>query len=108
MSYLGDFVVSQIVDLKFTTVNTSGVPTTLSGSPAISVYKANNTTESTAGVTLTVDFDSRTGLNHVRIDTSADTTFYAIDNDYQVVITTGTVSGSSVVGYVVGEFSIKN
>lgn len=85
---------------KFTTRD-AGVPTTLSGSPAISVYKDDSTTESTAGVTLTVDFDGRTGLNHVTIDTSADTTFYANGHHYELVITAGTVAGNSVVGEVV-------
>lgn len=105
MAYLGDIAEDATLDFKFTTV--SGAPATLSGTPALSVYKANGTTQTTAGITLTVDFDSVTGLNHARIDTSADA-FYATGNDYQVVITTGTVGGTSVVGYVVGEFSIEN
>jgi len=108
MSYIGDFAEDYAtLNTKFTTVNGSGVPTTLAGTPAISVYKANGTTESTAGITLTADFDSRTGLNNVLIDLSADA-FYATGNDYQIVITTGTVDSKSVVGYVVGEFSIEN
>lgn len=107
-AYLGDVAPSSIVDLKFTTVGTTGVPTQLAGTPVVSVYKDNGTTESTSGVTLTVDFDSRTGLNHVRIDTSADGTFYAAGSNFQVVITAGTVGGSSVVGYVVGQFSVNH
>ncbi len=43
----------------------------------------------------------------MKIDLSADA-FYAVGEDYQVVITTGTVDGTSVVGYVVAEFSIEN
>ncbi len=105
--YHGDFLAGDTVDLKFTTRD-AGVPFTLAGSPAISVYKANSTTQSTAGVTLTVDFDSVTGLNHVRITTSSDATFYAAASDFQVVITTGTVNGNSVVGEVVASFSIAN
>ena len=106
--WLGEFDLSQIVDHKFTTRGTTGAPTTLSGTPAISVYKSNSTTESTTGVTLTADFDSRTGLNHVRVDTSADPTFYATGTDFQIVITAGTVGGVSVVGEVVGSFTIRN
>lgn len=108
MSYLGDFATGSIVYGKFTTVDTGGIPFTLAGTPALSVYKDNSTTESTAGVTLTVSLDSRTGMNQFTIDTSSDGTFYAAGHDFQVVITAGTVSGSSVVGYVVGEFSIQN
>jgi len=108
MSYIGDFAEDYAtLNTKFTTVNGSGVPTQLAGTPAISVYKANGTTQTTAGITLSVDFDSVTGLNNVLIDLSADA-FYATGNDYQIVITTGTVDGNSVVGYVVGEFSIEN
>lgn len=108
MSYLGDINTSDIIDTKFTTVAAStGAPTTLSGTPAISVYKDNSTTQSTSGVTLSVDFDSVTGLNNVRIDTSSDGSFYAAGSNFQIVITTGTVGGTSAVGYVVGEFSIQ-
>ncbi len=106
--WLGEIDAAQILDFKFTTRSTTGAPTTLAGTPAVSVYKNNDTTESTAGVSLTVDFDSRTGLNHVRIDTSADGTFYSIANDYQVVITAGTVGGTSVVSEVVAHFAIRN
>ena len=104
--YLGDFQYQQTIDFAFTTVNASGVPTQLAGTPVLSVYKDNNTTETTTGPTLTVDFDARTGLNHVRIATTD--SFYAIRADYRVVITTGTVDGNSVVGYVVAHFSIEN
>lgn len=107
MSYLGDFVLGDTLDFKFTTVNTSGVPTTLTGTPVISAYPGNSTTELTAGIALTADFDSRTGLNHVRVVASSGNG-YAVATDYKLVITAGTVSGNSVVGYVVGEFSIQN
>jgi hypothetical protein len=104
MSDLGDRAVGSTVVFNFTT-SVNGVPTTLGGSPAISVYK-NSTTESTSGVTLSVDYDSRTGMNNVAIDTSQSSSFYASDNDFSVVITTGTLNGVSMVGYVVGSFSL--
>jgi len=108
MSYIGDFAEDYAtLNTKFTTTGSTGASTVLAGTPAISVYKANGTTQSTAGITLTVDFDSVVGMNNVLIDLSADA-FYAVGNDYQVVITTGTVGGVSVVGYVVAEFSIEN
>lgn len=105
--YLGDFTEDATIDFKFNTTEADGTPITLAGTPVLSVYKANSTTESTAGITLTVDFDSRTGLHHVRIDTSADA-FYATANDYTVVITTGTVDSVSVVGTAIAKFSIEN
>lgn len=106
MAYIGDFALGSTFDTKFTTVNTSGVPTQLAGTPAISAYPDNSTTELTAGITLTADFDTRTGLNNVRVVATSGNG-YAAGSNYQLVITTGTVSGSSVVGYVVGEFSIE-
>lgn len=106
MSYIGDFALSSNVDLHFTTVNTSGVPTQLAGTPVVSAYPDNSTTQLTAGITLTVDFDTVTGLNHVRVAATG-ANGYAAGSSYTLVITTGTVSGASVVGYVVGRFSIE-
>lgn len=108
MSYQGDYTPAKSVVFNFNTAAFSdGSPITLAGTPALSVYK-NSTTESTSGVTLTVDYDSRTGMHHVVIDTSADGTFYAAGNDFDVIITAGTVGGTSVVGRKVGSFSLSN
>ncbi len=106
--YLGDFAPGDVIEFSFTTVKSTGLPTTLSGTPALSVYQDNGTTESTAGLTLTVDFDSRTGLNHGRITTASDATFYADGHDFAVMITAGTVDSVSVVGYEVAAFSLGN
>jgi hypothetical protein len=104
---LGDFATSTIVYGKFTTYRPStGAPFTLAGTPALSVYKDNSTTQSTTGVTLTVDFDSVTGLHHFAIDTSADGSFYAAGSFFDIVITTGTVDSVSAVGTVVGSFTL--
>ena len=106
--YLGDFAAGDTIDFKFTTFRPStGAAFTLGGTPAISIYKDNGTTESTSGVTLTTDFDSRTGLNHVRITTSSDGTFYADGAQFEAVITTGTVDSVSVVGSCVGRFTLR-
>ena len=106
MSYLGDFSATAVFDTKFTTVQSTGAPTTLSGSPVVKVYKNNSTTTETAtGITLTVDFDGVTGLNNVRVDVA--TAGLAAGDNCQLVITTGTVNAVSVVGYVVGEFSVN-
>lgn len=109
MSHLGDFDTSKIIYGKFATFRPStGATFTLAGTPAISVYKDNSTTQSTAGITLTADFDGVTGLNHFAIDTSADGTFYSSGSFFDIVITTGTVDSVSVVGAVVGSFSLRN
>jgi hypothetical protein len=108
MASLGDFDAGATLYFKFTTFRPStGAPFTLAGTPAISVYKDASTTQSTAGVTLTADFDAVTGLNHVAIDTSADGTFYAVGSFFDVVVTTGTVDSVSAVGVVVGRFTLR-
>lgn len=108
MQYLGNYLAGSTIGFKFSTHKADGTPITLSGTPAVSVYKRGSTTESTSGTTLTVDYDSRTGLNAVVIDLSSDSTFYSAGYDYDIVITTGTVNSISVVGYVVGTFSIEH
>jgi hypothetical protein len=105
---LGDYALSTIIYGKFTTYRPStGAAYTLAGTPALSVYKDNSTTQSTTGVTLTADFDGVTGLHHFAIDTSADGTFYSAGSNFDIIITTGTVDSVSVVGTVVGSFSIN-
>jgi hypothetical protein len=95
--YIGDFTPDATIDHKFTTVDSTGLPTTLAGSPVVSLYEGNSTTESATGVTLSPDFDARTGLHNVRIVGA--TAGLAHAKDYTAVITAGTVGGVSVVGY---------
>lgn len=102
-----DIALGEFGDWKFCTVATTGVPTTLAGSPAVAAYPDNGTTEITAGITLTVDFDSRTGLNNVHV-VATEANGYAPNTKYILVITAGTVSAASVVGYVIGEFTVQN
>ena len=103
--YLGDFTAGDVIDFKFTTFRPStGAPFTLAGSPVVSVYKDNDLTQTTTGVALTVDFDSVTGLNHVRVTTTD--AFYANGSEFECVITTGTVDSVSVVGSCVGRFTL--
>lgn len=109
--FIGNRPVGSTVAFMFTTA-INGVLTSLMGGASspdaavVSIYK-NSTTESVAGVTLSQDYDNRTGLNRVAIDTSADATFYAADNDFTAVITVGTVGNNSVVGEVLAEFRLS-
>lgn len=105
MSYQGSYGTSTLLYWLFATT-VDGVPTVFAGSPALSVYK-NSLTQSTTGVTLTVSYDGVVGMNQCKIDTSADTTFYDTGSQFSVVISAGTVGGSSVVGRPVGSFSIE-
>lgn len=106
MSYRGDIHLGDTIDFKFTSRN-AGVPSTLGGAPSVAAYVDNGTTEITAGITLTVDFDTRTGLNNVRVVATSGNG-YAAGTNVDIVITSGTVGGISVVGEVVGSFSIDN
>jgi hypothetical protein len=108
MSYRGDIRLGQTADFKFTTRRFStGAPFTLAGSPVVSAYVGNSVTQITAGITLSVDFDSVTGLNNIRIVASTGNG-YATATDVSLVITTGTVDSVSVVGEEVASFSIEN
>jgi len=107
MAYQGDIAEDQAFSFKFSTrIFTTGIPGTLGGSPILSVYKDANVTQTTTGPTLTADFDSITGMNHVAMVTTD--AFYVTGSDYTVMISTGTVSSVSVVGEVVATFSIEN
>ena len=110
MSHLGDINTSQVLYFHFTTRQFStGTPIT-SASLVLSVYKDDSATQSTSGITTTFTggFDSVAGLVSVKIDTSSDGTFYAAGHDFSVVITAGTADSVSIVGEVVGGFSIQN
>lgn len=107
MSGVPDYVLEDTIDFKFTSRSFStGAPTTLSGTPAVEIYEDNSLTQITAAETLTVDFDSVTGLNNLRVAATAANGFEA-GKSYHCVISAGTVGGVSVVGEVVAQFSIQ-
>ena len=105
--YRGDIVAGSTLYFSFNTRDASGNPITLAGSPVVSVFKNAGTTACTTAPVLTVN-NGQTGRHTVTVNTSVDTTFYAAGNDYSVVITAGTVSGTSVVSVEVASFSINN
>lgn len=101
-----DITLGETIDFKFcTTEPDTGAPATLSGTPVVSAYVGNSTTQITAGITLSVDFDGVTGLNNVRVVATTGNG-YADGTDVSLVITTGTVDGNSAVGYVIENFTI--
>ncbi len=105
--YKGDIVASSTLYFSFNTRDANGNPMTLGGSPVVSVFKNAGTTACGTAPVLTVN-NGQTGRHTVTINSSADATFYAAGNDYSVVITTGTVNGTSVVGTEIASFSINN
>jgi hypothetical protein len=107
MSYYGDIRLGDTIDIKFTTRQISGVPTNLSSGTVVA-YPANSTTEVTAGITLSGSpFDSVAGLNNVRIVATSGNGYTTATN-YFLVLSAGTVNSVSVIGEVVGSFSIEN
>lgn len=107
-SYKGDVNPSAVLYFYALFDTTAQVPSSTASISAVSVFKDNTATPSTAGITITTDINSVTGLLCVKVDTSADGVFYAAGHEFHVVITTGTVNSVSVVGTVLGSFSITN
>jgi hypothetical protein len=106
MSYLGDKNFGSTVHFKFTTVNSTGAPTALTNG-AVTVYRNGSTVPDTTGVTLSASFNGVTGMNHVQVDMST-AGFYSSAADYMAIVSSGTVGGESIAGYVVGEWSLRN
>jgi hypothetical protein len=105
---LRDITLANTEYFKFTTrAFATGIPTTLAGSPVISAYEDNSITQITAGITLGVDHDSVAGLNLITVVATGANGFEA-GKHYSLTVTTGTVGGVSVVGEVVGEFTIES
>ena len=103
---MSDYTVGDTLYFSFTTRSfTTGAPTQLAGTPVVSAYENADLTQITAGITLGVDHDSVTGLNMLTIVASGANGFES-GKDYNLVITTGTVGGVSVVGETVGRFTL--
>lgn len=102
-----DITLEETVYFNFTTrAFSTGVPTTLGGTPALSVLESNNATPITSGVSLSVDRASVTGLHQATVVATA-ANGYEAGKSYAVYISTGTVGGVSVVGEVVAQFTIQ-
>ncbi len=102
--FMGNYLPGATVAHEFNTFATNGTLGALVGG-AVAVYKNSDTTEVTTGVTLTASFDGVTGVNHLAIVTTD--AWYAADTPFTVVLSAGTVDSVSVVGYVVGKFTIS-
>jgi hypothetical protein len=105
--YLGDYAIDSTFYFYFTTRRFStGAPHTLAGTPSLSAYEDASDTQITAGLTLGVDADSRTGLNRVTV-VATGANGYETGKSYAIIIEAGTVDSVSVVGEVVGFFTIE-
>ncbi|MEE9586112.1 MAG: hypothetical protein V3W09_04350 [Nitrososphaerales archaeon] len=102
-----DYTVEDTVYKRFTTrAFATGIPTVLAGTPVVSAYEDDSITQITAGITLGVDHDSVAGLNLLTI-VATGANGYEAGKSYDLVITTGTVGGVSVVGEVVWHFTLS-
>lgn len=101
-----DITLEDTIRIGFTTrAFATGIPGTLGGTPALSVLEENNATPITGGVSVSVDRASVTGLNEATVVATTGNGYEA-GKGYTVYISAGTVGGVSVVGEVVGQFTI--
>ena len=108
MSYHGDIALGDTLDFQFNTFRFStGAPFTLAGTPTLAAYVGNSTTQITAGLTLTVDIDAKTGQHNVRVVATSGNG-YATATNVTIVLEAGTVDSVSVANAIVGSFSIEN
>lgn len=106
-AYLGDFRVGKTIRKMWNSTAIAGESITRSGNGTLQVYKDGNTTQSTAGVTDTEDFDSLTGVHLVTIDTSANGTFYSAASDFELVLANATIDGKTI-NATLFSFSLEN
>ena len=104
MMYLGDFRAGKTVRFMWSSNGSDGASITRQSNGTIAVYKDGSTSESSAGITDTEDFDTKTGIHYVTILTSD--AFYAAGSDFAVVLQTATVDGKTV-NAVLAHFSIE-
>lgn len=102
--YLGNYTEDEIVYFTWTTEDAAGAATTRTADGIISIYKDNNATQTTLGITDTKDFDSVTGLHACTIDTSTDA-FYATGSEYAVVVSAAEIDGQ-IINAPIAHFSI--
>lgn len=101
-----DITLEDTIYIGFTTrAFATGIPTVLAGTPVVSAYENADLTQITAGITLGIDHDSVVGFNMLTVVATA-ANGYEAGKDYNLVVTTGTVDSVSVVGEVVGQFTI--
>ena len=103
--HVGDYTLEDTLTIPFTTRSFStGIPTILV-SGEVQIYEDDSVTQITAAETTTVSLDSVVGFNLVSIAATAANGFEN-GKSYTAILSAGTVGGVSVVGEVVGHFTI--
>ncbi len=107
MQYLGDFAADTAqVDFSFNTRKADGTPVALNGG-GLAVYKDDATT----ALGLSADCELAavaTGQYNVTVYITQERSPFVAGSDYKVVLSAGTVDGTSVAGTVLAQFSIEN
>jgi len=103
--YYGNVQVGGTVSFTFPTNDANGASVTATNTSDVRVYKDADLTQTTLGITTSVDFDGVTGVHHVEIDTSSSSSFYTEGSIFHVVIVDWTVA-SQTVSHTVGTFSL--
>ena len=109
--YIGDFAEDVTIYHYFNTFDSNDPSQSVTITDLILtdlfVYKDGNTTDIvTDGATVDIDFDARTGIHKITIDTSADAA-YAIGSDYMVSMVGTTVDAGTITAALF-TFSIEN
>lgn len=109
--YIGDFAEDEVLYHYFNTFDSNdpsaSVTITNLASTDLFVHKDGvDSTETTTGATVDVDFDTQTGIHKVTVDTSADA-FYVTGADYMVRMEGTTVDGATI-NAALFTFSIQN
>jgi len=99
------YAAGSIIDFKYTSTEVSGSPSSWVDYAA-AAYKSNSTTQTSSGITITPDFDGIIGLNHIRVDTAANTSFYTTDTEFDVVANNGNTADLQMPGMVLFHFRL--
>lgn len=102
--HYGDRAVGSTVIWTCATMGSTG-PATLSGG-TVACYRDASNVQTTTGCSIALDQDT-TGRHVVTVDTSADGSFYTAGSTFEVIISAGTVSGTSFIGMSCGSFSLE-
>jgi hypothetical protein len=113
MIYYGDFKAGQLVPMTLNSFASAGESCTVTDLAAgdVYIYKDGGTTQraSSAGITVSIDFDLIVGGHIISIDLSdnTDAGFYAVGHDYSVRLVGITVDTKTLNPFI-GSFSIEN
>lgn len=107
---MSDFTLGDTIYHKFTTrAFATGVPTALAGSPTLEIYENDSVTpivEGAGKLVLTQNLNSINGYNLATITATSGNGFEA-GKSYSLMLKTGTVGGTSVVGEAIWEFTLQ-